>query len=229
MESKPYNIIKTIPFLACLSDEELSGMEQIFQKKHFSKNEIILLEEDTHNYMYIVYSGMVKVVQTSVEGKEQILAIRKKSSFFGEMSLLDGKTAPATVIAMEDSDVWIITKEDFEKYLLKNTKVLKEIVPMLCQRLREAWLMLKVSRFAGAEQRVRAILNLIGSQYGVKDMRGTIISLKLTHEDIAGYASVSRETVTRFISRFLKGGEVEILDNRYILLKPAFFKKIPIM
>lgn len=89
--------------------------------------------------------------------------------------------------------------------------------------------MLKVSRFAGAEQRVRAILNLISSQYGVKDMRGTIISLKLTHEDIAGYASVSRETVTRLISRFLKGGEIEILDNRYILLKPAFFKKIPIM
>lgn len=220
-----YGIIKSIPFLSCLSDTELSDMERIIIKKHFSKNEIILMEEDTQNYMYIVYSGNVKVVQTSLDGREQILAIHRKGDFFGEMAMLDGKTSPATVIAMEDAEVGMIIKHDFERFLLKNNKIMQEIIPMLCQRLREAWLMLKVSRFADAEHKVRAILRLIGSQSGTKDTRGIIITLKLTHEDIANYASVSRETVTRLMGNFMKDGDIEILDKKYILLKPSFLEK----
>lgn len=224
--SRINSFIKSIPFFACLSDEELIDLESILVEKHFSKNEVILLEEDTPNYMYIVNSGKVKVVHTSIEGKEQILAIHNKGDFFGEMAILDGKTSPATVIAMEDADIVLIAKDDFERYLLKNDKVLKQIISMLCSRLREAWLMLKVLSFAHAEHRVRAVLKHVSTQYGIKDEKGTIIKLKLTHKDIAGYASLSRETVTRLLDRFSKAGEIEILDNKYILLKPPFLKKI---
>lgn len=225
MQSNPNSIIKSIPFFACLSGKEFLELEQIILKKHFLKNEIILLEEDSANYIYIVYSGRVKVIQTNIDGREQILAIHTKGDFFGEMSMLDRKTSPATVIAMEDSDIGMITRDNFERYLLKNETVLKEIISMLCLRLREAWLMFKVLRFADAEHKVRAVLKFVSEQNGIKDPRGTIITLKLTHEDIAAYASVSRETVTRLIGRFLKDEEIEILDKKYILLKPAFLEK----
>lgn len=224
-KSKIDKLIKSVPFFACLSDEELVDLESIIVEKHFSKNEVILLEEDTSNYMYIVYSGKVKAVQINIDGKEKILAIHKKGDFFGEMAILDGKTSPATVIAMEDAHIMLIAKDDFERYLLRNDKALREIISTLCSRLREAWLMLKVLSFADAEHRVRAVLKHISTQYGVKDQRGTIITLKLTHKDIADYASLSRETVTRFLDRFSKAGEIEILDNKYILLKPSFLEK----
>jgi CRP/FNR family transcriptional regulator len=97
---------------------------------------------------------------------------------------------------------------------------------MLCLRLREAWLMQKVLSFADAENRVRVVLKHISTQYGTKDNRGTIITLKLTHKDIADYASVSRETVTRFLDKFAKDGEIEFLDNKYLLLKPPFKEKL---
>lgn len=222
-DSKSY--LRNIDFFAYLSNEEISGLEQIFIKKHFSKNKIILSEEDTSNYMYFIYSGRVKVVQISEDGKEQILAIHKKGESFGEMSLIDGKTSPATVIAIEDSVIGLIAKNDFDKYLLSNIKVLKKIISVFSARLREAWLRLKVLSFADAEHRVRAALKLLGEQNGVKDLRGTIISLKLTHKDIAAYASVSRETVTRLLDRFLRDGEIEMLDNKNILLKPSFSDK----
>ena len=109
----PNDFIKSVSLFACLSDEELSELERIIIKKRFSKNEMILLEEDTSNYMYFIYSGKVKAVQISEDGREQILAIHKKGESFGEMSLLDGKTSPATVIAMEDADVGLISKNDF--------------------------------------------------------------------------------------------------------------------
>lgn len=221
---KSYNFIKSIPIFECLSEEQLLDLRNIIEEKKFNKNNVILWEEDTQRYMYIVSSGKVKVVQTSEDGKEHILAIHKKGDFFGEMALLDGKTAPATVIAMEDSRVQLIARENFEKYLLKDEKVMHQLVAMLCTRLRESWLMLKVMSFASAEQRVRAVLEQLGKINGVMDERGIIIALKLLHKDIAGYANVSRETVTRLLNRFVKEREIEILDNKHILLKSSFVK-----
>jgi CRP/FNR family transcriptional regulator len=218
-------ILRSIPFFTGLSDEEISHLSQIISRKSFSKNKIILMEEDTANYMYIIFSGKVKVIQLSTDGREKILTYHKKGEFFGEMALIDGKTSPATIMAVEDTDIGLITKADFETYILKSEKVLRELTTMLCIRLRESWLMIRVLSFADAEQRVRATLKLLSTQYGVNDSQGTIITLKLTHRDIASYSSVSRETATRLLDRFSKDGEIEFLDSKNIRIRPSFLEK----
>lgn len=216
--------LKRIPFLSVLSDKELAEVERAISVKRYSKNEAILLEDNIQDYMYIVYSGRVKAIQSSSEGKEHILAIHKQGEFFGEMSLLDGRTSPASVIAMEDTDIGFLSKENFRTHLMSKEKVVRELNSMLCFRLREAWLKLKVLSFADAEKKIRAVLKLLSEQKGIHEMRGVIISLRLTHQDLADYAALSRETVTRIMDRLLKEDEIEILDNRNILLKPVFFK-----
>jgi CRP/FNR family transcriptional regulator len=220
------HFIRYIPFLASLSGDEINEVRKIIIERRFHKNQVILQEADTPNYLYFVYSGKVKVVQLSVDGKERMIAIHKRGDFFGEMAALDGMTAPATVIAIEETRIGFIPKEDFANHLLKNEKVLMEIIAMLCARLREAWLMLKVMSFAGAEERVRIILKNMGEKFGIKDQRGTIVNLRLTHKDIAEFASISRETVTRVIKKLIEAEEIAILDNKYILLKPDFLKNI---
>ena len=217
--------LRHIPFFSCLSDEDIVNVEQIVVEKHYNKNDVILFEDDTKIYMYVVFSGKVKVVQISPEGKEQIFAIHKKGDFFGEMSLLDGKTQPANVVAMENATVGLIQKNDFETYFLKNDNVLKQIIFLLCQRLRESWLMLRVLSFSDAESRVRAVLTHVSLLYGIKDMRGTVIPMKLTHKEIADYSALARETVSRLLARLCRSGEIEILDNKNIVLKPSFTKK----
>ncbi len=218
------HVLKKIPLFGVLNDEELSKLQKLIINKRFSKNEIVLLEEDTPKYLYIIYSGKVKVVKTNIEGKEQILAIHKKGDFFGEMSLLDKKTAPASVIAIEDSYIGLLFQNDFENYFLHDQRLLKQIISILCGRLREAWLMVRVLGFTGAEEKIRAVLKLISMTYGIKDARGTIISIRLSHRDIASYASLSRETVTRLLDRLITDGEIDMIDKKYILLKPLFYK-----
>jgi CRP/FNR family cyclic AMP-dependent transcriptional regulator len=219
------NILKSIPFFAGLSDKELSDLNNVISRKSFSRNEIILMEQDTPNYMYVIFSGKVKVVQISIEGREKLLTYHEKGEFFGEMALVDGKTSPATIIAIEDTDIGLINRASFETSLLQNEKVLRQFIIMLCRRLRESWMMVKVLSFADAEQRVRATLKILSTQYGEEDARGTIITLRLTHRDIASYSSVSRETATRLLDKFVKEGEVEIVKNKNILIRPSFHEK----
>jgi len=218
-------ILKSIPLFNSFSDEELSVVQEIIIEKNYRKNSVILSEDEAKEYMYIVFSGRLKVIHISTDGKEQILVTRKKGDYFGEMSLLDGKTQPATVVAMEDAIVGLISKKEFESIFMQNEKVLKQIIFMLCERLRESWTMLRALSFEDAENRVRAVLTHVSSLYGIKDMRGDIIPLKMTHQEIADYASLARETVSRLLSRFCQAGEIEILENKNIVLKPSFVKK----
>lgn len=150
------------------------------------------------------------------------MVIRKRGDFFGEMTLLDGKSQPATIVAMEDATVGLISKNDFEQYFMKDAHVLKEIISMLCERLRESWVMLRLLSMPDAETRVRAVLAHISSIYGIKDVRGIMIPFKITHKEIADFAALTRETVSRLLSRLSQSGEIEI-NGRTIILKPSFF------
>ena len=219
-------IIRNIPLFSDLSSEEIDRIDSIIVKKNFVKDQIVLLEEDTSNYMYIVYVGKVRVVKQSIEGKEQILTIRKKNDFFGEMSLLDGKTSPATVVAHEDAVIGLLSKDDFEQHVLGHEVIRKKIIELLCTNLRESWAMIKILSFDNAEQRIMATLDRMQEVYGLRDDRGVIVNVKLTHQQIANYASVTRETVTRVLIRFKNEAVIQILDGKKILLTPTFYERV---
>ncbi len=216
-------ILEHIPIFSCLLPAEQSMLNQIIKEKCFKKNAIILMEDDSKSFMYVIFSGKIKVVRINPDGKEQILVIRKRGDFFGEMTLLDGKSQPATIVAMEDASVGLILKSDFEQYFMKDSIALKQIISLLCERLRESWAMLRLLSLPDAESRVRAVLAHISSIYGINDVRGVMIPFKLTHKEIADFAALTRETVSRLLARLTQSGEIEINGRRTIIIKPSFF------
>jgi CRP/FNR family transcriptional regulator, cyclic AMP receptor protein len=221
--------IAYVPFLGCLSGDELKQLEKVVIERRYSKDQTVLLEGDTCRYFYLIYSGKVKVVQVDSEGREHIVAIHKKGDFFGEVGILDGKTSPATVIAMENAHVALITKHHFEKCLLSNQKVLTELLRVFCARLRGSWMKIKVLSFNDAERRVRAVLEIIALQNGTLKPGERTLLPKLTHTDIADYASLSRETVTRQLQKLSRTNDILILESRQIILQPDFFKNSEIL
>lgn len=225
-QKKLGTIIKNIPLFSELSDDETERIERIIVKRNFAKDQIVLFEEDTANYMYIVYAGKVRVVKQSREGREQIITIHKKNEFFGEMSLLDGKTAPATVIAHEDAVIGLLSKSDFEQQLLSHERIRGKIIALLCNHLRDSWAMIKILSFDNAEQRILAVLERMHELYGVADARGGIINVKLTHQQIANYASVTRETVTRVLNRLERETVIQVLEGKNILLTRMFYDRV---
>jgi CRP/FNR family transcriptional regulator, cyclic AMP receptor protein len=228
-EKEIESIFLKIPFLTGLSEAERFEVRKHLILRDFRRNEIILHEDDTSTCLYLILSGELKVVQISAVGKEHILAIHKKGDFFGEMALLDGKTAPATIVALKDGRICLITREIFHHMVMANRLVVDGIIDMLCGRLRQAWLKIRVMSFEDAEHRIRVVLQELGEKFGARDSRGVSIGLGITHQNIAHLSTTSRETVTRFLNTARKAGEIEILEGKKILLKPSFLKKNEIL
>ena len=220
-------LLKRIRLFYSLTDEELYDSSPKVMLKEFKKNQIILREQDTNSFMYIIVEGNVKIFQITDQGKEMILSVHSTGDFFGEMSLIDGKTDPATVAAMEPSLVAVISREDFYFLLHSQKKILENLLELMCTRLRESWKKIQMLNFSDAAQRIKMLLLMLAENYGEKTAEGTTLRIKLIHQTIADMTGLTRETVTRVLDKWKKSGEIKITKDKWIQLNPEF-ESIPL-
>lgn len=221
-EDAKIEAMKRNALFSSLTSKELLEIRGKIVFKNFAANEVMLHEEQSNEFMYIILDGAAKVIQTTDEGKEIIVTVHQSGDFFGELSLIDGKTMPAAVRAMRNSSLVIISKKDFFDLLHDQQKVLDNFLHILCGRIRESMKKMAILNFNNASQRIKMLFLLLTESHGEKTPDGTILKIKLTHQDIASMTALTRETVTRVLDRWQRGGEIRILKNKFILLKPEF-------
>jgi CRP/FNR family transcriptional regulator len=214
--------LKKIQLFNSLTDDELHQIKDKLSLKKYKKHEVILFEEDTTEYMYIILNGKIKVTQSTEDGKEILLAMHHSGEFFGEMSLIDGKTSPATVVAMEDSSVAIISRKEFFTLIRTQMKILDNLLLILCSRLRDAWEKIQLLNLKNASQRIKILFLMLSDRYGEKTDEGITLNIKLTHQEIAEMTGMTRETVTRMLDKWQKDGEIKVLKNKFIHLSSHF-------
>jgi len=215
-------LLKRIRLFHALTDDELYDISPKVMLKEFRKNHVILREQDTNSFMYIIVRGKVKIYQVTDQGKEMIMSVHSMGDFFGEMSLIDGKTDPATVAAMEPSLIAVIPRDDFYFLLHSQKKILENLLELMCTRLRESWKKIQMLNFNDASQRIKMLMLMLAETYGEKTTEGTTLGIKLIHQNIADMTGLTRETVTRVLDRWKKNGEITITKDKWIHLNPEF-------
>ncbi len=227
-ESRIEALLK-IDLFTSLSRDELQQVTQKMVVKSFKRNEVIFYEEDANEFMYIILDGEVKVIQSTEEGKEIIVAIHRTGDFFGELSLIDGKTSPASVVATRHSVMAIISKNAFFALIYNQPNVLKKLLLILCSRFRESLGTIQMLNFNNALQRIKILFIMLAEKYGKEEKGSKVLDIKLTHQDMAEMAGMTRETVTRVLDKMQKDGEITILKDKLIALKRNFFENNLIM
>ena len=105
-------ILQKVPLFSQLAPAELERVAEITRERSYPRNSVILFEDDPGDALYVVAKGQVKVVLIGEDGREVILSVLGEGDFFGEMSLIDEEPRSAHVIAMEDSNLLVIRREE---------------------------------------------------------------------------------------------------------------------
>ena len=208
--------LRKVAIFAELDDHEMEAVAQMFKERRYKKNEIVFVEEDTGKYMYVIREGRVKVSRILPNGRETILTFHESGDYFGEMALIDGGTAPATVTAVVATTILFIDERDFSS-LLDNTRVNGAVLKMLCTRCREAWAQISVLAFHHADARIRAVLYHLCQKHGVRTAQGVKIDLQITHRELAEMAGISRETATRVLGQLQNEGVLVSQKGRFLI------------
>lgn len=216
--------LRYVPIFTDLPEDAIKKIEQIGRRKTYSKDEPILLEEDSGTALFVIISGKVKVSRSSSDGREVILTILGESDFFGEMAILDGLARSANVIAIEKSDVFLIHRTDFLNLLRNHTEVAITLLQELTTRLRNADMKIKALSLKDSEGKVATVLLQIAEYSGIIRQGVVEIEKLPVQQDLANMAGTSRETISRTLHAFAKRGLVELDGIKLRILDFAKFK-----
>ena len=136
-------IAKDSHLFCLLTNEELKRVAETLEQKHFKAGEVLFREGDPGDFIVIIGSGSVSVSKsTEFPGKNVILAKNGKGSFIGELSTVDEHPRSATVTAMEETDVLILTRSALEEINtsapLIGLKIYKGLIRILGLKLRQS-------------------------------------------------------------------------------------------
>ena len=192
-------LLLNVPIFSNLDEKQISFIATKMRNKKYSKSDIILMEDEVGDTFFIILEGSVKVTRDSEVGREVILAVLSSGNFFGEISLLDGKTRSANAIALEKTSLMILKRNDFLQLLKELPQISISLLSELAKRIRKTDEQVENLAFSDAEKRIGISILSISEQLGVVK-NGLVKIPKLPfHQDIANMAGTSRETVSRML------------------------------
>jgi CRP/FNR family transcriptional regulator, cyclic AMP receptor protein len=199
------DFLATVPILGGLSREELERFADLTREKDYPKGSVILFEDDPGDSLYLVREGRVKVVLVGEDGREVILGVLGVGEHFGELSLIDDQPRSAHVIAMEDSQLLVLRREDFRKRVEASPAVAWALLTELSRRLRRADGKIGGLVLLDVPGRIARLLLDFAAESS-----GDQIEKPLTHQTIAQMIGASRETVSRSMRDFQDAGWIAV-------------------
>ncbi len=125
-------VLREIPFFHDLTDEEFEVLAPILKRKVYKAGETLFKENEVGQILYIICKGEVKVCKEGPGGDLQTITLLKDGDICGEMSFLDGRPHSATIVALVETEVYLLRKEDFDKLIPNHPfliyKLMKNIV-----------------------------------------------------------------------------------------------------
>ncbi len=98
-----------------LTKADLEKIAKIVKILSFKKGEHLFKEKEETQGLYLIHSGKVEISKTTPDGWKQTLAVLHGEHFLGELSIIERRLHEATAIALENTGVYLITRNDFEK------------------------------------------------------------------------------------------------------------------
>lgn len=210
--------LQAVPIFSQFDEKELANLAKVTSLSLYKKGERFFEKDEVGDSLFLIQKGLARVIVEGEDGREATLSILQGNTFFGEMSILDGKPRSVAVVAQEDCRVLVITRESFLKFIKKHPFVGIKILGILCQRLRKTEQQIETLAFLKAEQRVADTLLKLREEYGKKQKEGLLLDINLTYQEIASLAGITRETVNRIFSRFIKRGWIKRIERKIMLL-----------
>lgn len=221
---KKIELLQSVALFWDLSEEELGYISQKMIARHYESGKFIFLEDSEGEQCFFVVQGSVKVTRLSKDGREVILAMLNEGEFFGEMALLDGESRSANVIALEETEVLTLNREDFLVVLHDYPQIAIQLLKEMAHRLRKSDRQIASLSLSDAEKRIALCIIRFADEQGIIKRGQVSIPKMPIQQDIANMAGTSRETVSRAINllekeHFIKrqGRELLILDYKQFI------------
>jgi len=208
------DILRSVLYFSGLPDVDLLDIENSAHGRTYQPEQMVSMEGDPADGLYIVESGWLKVVKLSTGGREQILNFLGPGEVFNGVAVFTESVNQASVIALEESFVWRISRNTMQELLSKHNKLALHIIQDLGSRLQHLIKLVEDLSLRSVESRLARTL-----------LEGTIDSSVprrkwATQTEMASRLGTVPEVLNRTLRKLVEEGLIEVSRHQIKIIDP---------
>jgi CRP/FNR family transcriptional regulator len=211
--------------------ELLTGLEEDFFQDLAIASAVLEIGAGTALYregepsgaVYFMRTGRVKLHRSSggPKARDQILGVVGDGSVLGLASALEGKPQSQGATALTDCSLYAVFRDDLVNLMLTHPEAALRLARALAARTRDLEDLVGDLVFHSAPQRVARMLLNLATEEGRVTKRGVVFEPSLSRQEMAEATGISREALSRALSRLAQEGILDLHGKTIVILKPA--------
>jgi CRP/FNR family transcriptional regulator, global nitrogen regulator len=206
----------------CLEDFERAGIRVAVRR--FGARDIIYAPGDPDGQLHFLLEGTVRLYKIYGEYKEATVALLAEGDVFGELSLEERSCQNAFAEAVTDARVAVVRKSVLHEVIKRRPEFALKLFSSFSERLRQSDETIESLLDREVSARLAKLLSHLGHRFGEPYGSGTVLKVRLTHQDLANMIFSTREAVSKEMSEFQRAGLIEV-HNRRISVTPQLEKR----
>jgi CRP/FNR family transcriptional regulator, global nitrogen regulator len=211
------SVAATAPEHLGLEDFEEVGVR--VAGRHFGAKDLIFAPGDPDGQLYFLLEGTVRLYKIYGQYKEATVALLKEGGVFGELSLEKGSRQGVFAEALTDARVAVVRKAILAEAIRRSPPFAVKLLSCFSERLRYSDAVIESLLDREVSARLATLLVHLADRFGETNGSGTVLQVRLTHQDLANMIVSTREAVSKVMSEFQRDGLIEV-RNRRIAISP---------
>lgn len=198
-------------------EDHLQELKEGRNTNRYKKKQVIYTEGNHPSRLFYIKKGKVKTYLRNDDGKELIIGLFNEGEFLGYMPLVENSVYKDTAEALEETELAIIPRTEFEQLLGANPAVMKRFIGILARNISEKEEQLLALAYNSLRKKVADTLVTLHRKYNPQNNSDFLIDM--SRENLAAIAGVAKESLIRMLSELkdelileLDGSRIRILN-----------------
>lgn len=214
------DLLAGVSLFAGLEARELEALVRVARTRSLASREELFHKGDPGAQFYVVVSGRLKVLTTSLDGDDVVFSIAGPGEVIGEVALLTGLPRTATVTAIEPCELLALDRRDLLTVLRQDPEVAIKLLAVLARRLGRVSEFVEDTLFLNLPIRLAKKLMRFARSDGEEVRDGLRIDLKLSQEEWGDLVGATREAVNKQLRGWALEGLIRLEKGYVVILRP---------
>jgi CRP/FNR family transcriptional regulator len=219
----PLEILKGVDHFTELPEHILIDLADSGSPQYFEAEQVIYLEGEPAEKIYILEQGWIRATRMSAEGREQAMMFLRPVEIFGDIAVLTDSPYPCTVVALEPVKVWAINKQSIQELIFRYPELASAVIRRLGDRVKHYIGLVEDLALRSVEARLAKNL-LKNAQYSGDQLFVPRRSWT-TFDEMAVRLGTVRDVLSRALHTLENEGLLKVERSNIIILDPRGLEK----
>ena len=213
-------VVRNSAICSALDQDEINALNSLGRRRNVAAGEPLIWEDDDSLLVANVIDGVLKLVSSTEDGREQIVGVAYPSDFIGRPF---GQTTRASVVALTDARVCVFARSDFDRFAREHPALEHKLLERTLTELdrTRGWMMLLGRK--NASEKIATFLLEMSERLAMPGCTPSLMvnprmTLPFSRQQIADVLGLTIETVSRQFTKLKNDKIIDLPSRRDVVI-----------